>query len=57
MNACVWQNGWLLTGDLGKVDADGYFWFFGRSDDVIKSGGYRIGPAEIEGCLLKVCSA
>ncbi len=44
---------WLLTGDLGRRDEDGYFWYHGRTDDVITSGGYRIGPAEIEDCLLK----
>ena len=44
---------WCLTGDRGQKDADGYFWFLGRSDDVITSAGYRIGPAEIEECLLK----
>jgi acetyl-CoA synthetase len=44
---------WLLTGDLGRRDADGYFWYVGRTDDVITSGGYRIGPAEVEDCLLK----
>jgi acetyl-CoA synthetase len=44
---------WLLTGDLGRQDADGYFWFQGRSDDVITSAGYRIGPGEIEDCLMK----
>lgn len=44
---------WLLTGDMGKRDSDGYFWFLGRNDDVITSGGYRIGPAEVEDCLLK----
>jgi acetyl-CoA synthetase len=42
---------WLLTGDLGVEDEDGYFWFVSRKDDVIKSAGYRIGPGEIEGCL------
>ena len=42
---------WLLTGDLGIEDEDGYFWFVSRKDDVIKSAGYRIGPGEIEGCL------
>nr|WP_245415410.1 AMP-binding protein [Hoeflea marina] len=42
---------WLLTGDQGVRDADGYFSFFGRDDDVITSSGYRIGPAEIEDCL------
>jgi len=44
---------WLLTGDLAKKDDDGYFWFNGRKDDVITSAGYRIGPAEIEDCLMK----
>ena len=44
---------WLLTGDLARKDPDGYFWFYGRTDDVITSAGYRIGPAEIEDCLMK----
>ena len=44
---------WLLTGDLAQKDKDGYFWFKGRKDDVITSAGYRIGPAEIEDCLMK----
>ena len=44
---------WLLTGDLAKRDAHGYFWFNGRKDDVITSSGYRMGPAEIENCLMK----
>jgi acetyl-CoA synthetase len=44
---------WGCTGDQGKTDGDGYFWYQGRSDDVIKSAGYRIGPAEIESCLVK----
>lgn len=44
---------WCLTGDLAKKDEAGYFWFVGRKDDVITSGGYRIGPAEIEDCLFK----
>lgn len=43
---------WLRTGDLGSVDEDGYFWFSSREDDVITSAGYRIGPAEIEECIL-----
>jgi acetyl-CoA synthetase len=42
---------WLLTGDLGRQDAEGYVTFLGRDDDVITSSGYRIGPAEIEDCL------
>jgi acetyl-CoA synthetase len=44
---------WGCTGDQAKMDADGYLWYQGRSDDVIKSAGYRIGPAEIESCLVK----
>jgi len=44
---------WGCTGDQAKVDEDGYLWYQGRSDDVIKSAGYRIGPAEIESCLVK----
>jgi acetyl-CoA synthetase len=46
-------SGYLLTGDLAKRDSSGFFTFFGRGDDVIKSSGYRIGPAEIEECVLK----
>jgi len=42
-----------LTGDTGHRDAAGYFWFHARNDDVIKSGGYRIGPSEIEDCLMR----
>ncbi len=42
---------WMRTGDLGRRDADGYFWFSSRDDDVITSSGYRIGPVEIENCL------
>jgi len=42
---------WMTTGDLGRMDADGYVTFFGRDDDVITSSGYRIGPSEIEDCL------
>lgn len=44
---------WCRTGDLARVDADGYLWYQGRADDVFKSSGYRIGPSEIENCLLK----
>ena len=44
---------WLLTGDLGRMDGDGYVFFRSRDDDVITSGGYRIGPGEIEECLMK----
>ncbi len=44
---------WWGTGDVGYRDEDGYLWFVGRKDDVISSAGYRIGPGEIEDCLLK----
>ena len=44
---------WCRTGDLARVDDDGYFWYAGRADDVFKSSGYRIGPGEIENCLLE----
>jgi len=44
---------WYLTGDLAKRDADGYFWFIGRSDDVIKSAGHLIGPFEVESALME----
>lgn len=43
---------WMRTFDLAVRDEDGYFWYKGRSDDLIKSSGFRIGPAEIESCLL-----
>jgi acetyl-CoA synthetase len=44
---------WCRTGDLARRDADGYLWYQGRSDDVFKAAGYRIGPSEIENCLVK----
>ncbi len=44
---------WYVTGDRAYVDADGYFWFVGRSDDVIISAGYRIGPFEVESALVE----
>src|SRR5207244_9405350 len=44
---------WMTTGDQGIVDEDGYFQFVGRDDDVITSAGYRIGPGEIEDCLIR----
>ncbi len=46
-------NDWCITGDLATKDEDGYFWFVGREDDIITSSGYRIGPGEIEDCLMK----
>jgi acetyl-CoA synthetase len=44
---------WCRTGDLAVRDADGYLWYHGRADDMFKAAGYRIGPGEIENCLLK----
>jgi acetyl-CoA synthetase len=66
-NSCYWlrywnddaataglrRNGWACTGDLARRDGDGYFWFEGRSDDIIKSSGYRIGPFEVESAILR----
>jgi acetyl-CoA synthetase len=45
--------GWYLSGDLAMRDADGYFWFVGRGDDVIKSAGHLIGPFEVESALME----
>jgi acetyl-CoA synthetase len=45
--------GFYLTGDLARRDADGYYWFVGRADDVIKSSGHLIGPFEVESVLLE----
>ncbi len=47
------KNGWYLTGDRASIDADGYFWFVGRDDDVINTGGHLVGPFEIESALLE----
>jgi acetyl-CoA synthetase len=44
---------WCRTGDTATMDGDGYLWYQGRSDDVFKAAGYRIGPSEIENCLVK----
>jgi acetyl-CoA synthetase len=51
--AACFKDGWYLTGDLARRDADGYFWFVGRADDVIKSAGHLIGPFEVESCLME----
>ena len=53
LTASVWTNGVYRTGDMAWRDEDGYFWFVGRSDDVIKSSGYRIGPFEVESALME----
>ena len=47
------RDGWYLTGDLAMRDADGYFWFVGRADDLIKSAGHLIGPFEVESALME----
>ncbi len=47
------RNGWYVCGDRASIDADGYFWFMGRDDDVINTGGHLIGPFEIESALLE----
>lgn len=48
----VWHDDYYHTGDVAYRDADGYYWFVGRTDDVIKSSGYRIGPFEVESALM-----
>ena len=47
------KNGWYLCGDRASIDAEGYFWFMGRDDDVINTGGHLVGPFEIESALLE----
>lgn len=47
------RNGWYVTGDCGRTDADGYFWFEARGDDIISSSAYRIGPFEVESALIE----
>ena len=51
--AAKYSGDWCRTGDLARRDADGYLWYQGRADDMFKSAGYRIGPSEIENCLVK----
>ncbi len=51
--AAKFDKGWYLTGDRASVDADGYFWFVGRDDDVINTAGHLVGPFEIESALLE----
>lgn len=51
--AKAFVDGWYLTGDLARLDADGYLWFVGRADDVIKSAGHLIGPFEVESALME----
>ena len=47
------QNGWYITGDRATMDADGYFWFVGRADDVINTAGHLVGPFEVESALVE----
>jgi acetyl-CoA synthetase len=48
-----WSGDWCRTGDVARIDDDGYLWYEGRADDMFKASGYRIGPSEIENCLVK----
>jgi acetyl-CoA synthetase len=48
----AFKGGWYITGDLARRDADGYFWFIGRADDIIKTSGHMVGPFEVESALL-----
>jgi acetyl-CoA synthetase len=53
LTGSVWYNNIYHTGDVAWKDEDGYYWFVGRNDDVIKSSGYRIGPFEVESALME----
>ena len=50
----AWHDGWYHTGDTAWADEDGYLWYVGRNDDLIKSSGYRIGPFEIESVIMEL---
>ena len=50
----VWHDGYYHTGDVAWCDEDGFYWYVGRVDDVIKSSGYRIGPFEIESVIMEL---
>lgn len=52
-SAAAFAGGWYLTGDLVRRDADGWYWFVGRADDVIKSAGHLVGPFEVESALME----
>ena len=54
VTAQTWRDGWYHTGDLAWRDEDGFYWYVGRVDDVIKSSGYRIGPFEIENVIMEL---
>lgn len=47
------RDDWYITGDLARCDADGYFWFIGRADDIIKTSGHMVGPFEVETTLME----
>jgi acetyl-CoA synthetase len=51
--AKCFAGGWYLSGDLATCDADGYFWFVGRADDIIKTSGHMVGPFEVESALME----
>ena len=51
-NKCF-EGDWYLTGDLAKKDPEGYFWFIGRADDIIKTSGHMVGPFEVESSLMR----
>jgi acetyl-CoA synthetase len=53
MTERVWSDDVYRTGDMAWCDEDGYYWFVGRADDIIKSSGYRIGPFEVESALIE----
>lgn len=53
MTSRVWHDGYYHTGDMAWMDEDGYFWFVGRADDIIKTSGYRVGPFEVESALIE----
>ena len=54
VTAETWRDGYYHTGDLAWKDEDGFYWYVGRADDVIKSSGYRIGPFEIENVIMEL---
>jgi acetyl-CoA synthetase len=47
------EDGWYITGDMARRDADGYFWFIGRADDIINTSGHMVGPFEVESALME----
>ncbi|MDR2391186.1 MAG: AMP-binding protein [Planctomycetota bacterium] len=53
LTVSTWHDGWYHTGDLAWMDEDGFLWFVGRADDLIKTSGYRVGPFEVESALMQ----